>query len=84
MSWNSRDYSQPGAGESGREAPAPPILDDAEPLPTYAVGLEAYADDGTSVSVPTWQRRAMHQQGLWTQPELDTWSRLMRRGIDPL
>ncbi len=85
MSWSIRDHRQ-GRTEGQDVAPLPPSVQhfkDSEPLPTYCDGLEAY-DADTASDFPLWQRRAMHEQGLWTKRELDRFSCLVRRGITEL
>lgn len=83
MSWSIRDHRQ-GRTEGQDVAPLPvQHFNDSEPLPTYMDGLEQYAD-GTATSLPAWQQRAMREQGLWPEHQLDTFAKLVTRGITAL
>ena len=84
MSWNPRDYTtgrSVGAEQPG-PAPALPLFDDTDPLPTYVSGDEFEVT--AEPSIPLWQRRAMRDQGLCTPEQLDRWAQILTRGITPV
>jgi hypothetical protein len=84
VSWSLRDYRAGKEQREGPESGPPPIdqvFDDTDPLPTFVAGMEEYDEDESVF--PGWGQKLRRSQGLMSTQQLDRFSWLMRRGIDP-